>query len=148
MSVRKIGELKRVPIVEGDPNLIKKGKVIHIDELGNGGEDGVGQFIFNYSYASTSTYYAVVMNLSDGSVVYSYDPKNLLNEYIQYEKIDDAIMVSIKRNAGGSHSAAIFLKEGYTTNVNDGNYTNRLYINGNLTIGWDKPYIFRITKDN
>lgn len=148
MSVRKIGELKRVPIVEGDPNLVKKGEVIHIDELSSGDGDSVGQFIFNYSYDSTGDYYAVVINLSDGSVVYSYDPKNLLNKHISYEKTDDAIMVSIKRRSGGYHSAAIFLKEGYTTNIDDRDYPNRLYIRSGLNINSNEPYVFCITKDN
>lgn len=37
---RKIGELRSIPIVEGDKNLVKKGVEIHINDMNNGSSSG------------------------------------------------------------------------------------------------------------
>lgn len=47
---RKIGELRNVPIVEGDKNLVREGTEIHINDLQSKGSSGGGEGVKEYYY--------------------------------------------------------------------------------------------------
>ena len=52
---RKIGELRNIPIVEGDKNLVREGTEIHINDLqSKGGSDGGGLSTDNFLYIKSS----------------------------------------------------------------------------------------------
>lgn len=63
MSVRKIGELKRVPIVEGDRNKISK-NTIHVDDLGGSKEGSMGYFTLTYSSGSDSDSSTAIIDIA------------------------------------------------------------------------------------
>ena len=45
---RKIGELRNIPIVEGDKNLVREGTEIHINDLQSKGSSGEGSSRVEY----------------------------------------------------------------------------------------------------
>lgn len=61
---RKIGELRNVPIVEGDKNLVREGTEIHINDLqskgSSSGDGGIMEVEYLYIKGPALTYYKAI----------------------------------------------------------------------------------------
>ena len=118
---RKIGELRNIPIVEGDKNLVREGTEIHINDLQSKGSSGssdnavyykpIEEFNIGNSFSEILLSFTEVLNINEyshdfdgGGYVIRYDMP-LSNKLKNTKKLYGIVVRPSKVNVSGKEFA-------------------------------------------